>query len=140
MLKEFREFAIKGNALDLAVGVIIGAAFGAVVNSLVTDVIMPPIGMGTGGVDFKDHFIALNGQTYASLAVAKSAGAPVLAWGNFVNTVLNFLIVAFAVFLLVKQINRFRGPAEVTTKSCPYCTNAIPLKATRCPLCTSQIA
>jgi large conductance mechanosensitive channel len=139
MLKDFREFAIKGNAMDLAVGVIIGAAFGAVVNSLVTDVIMPPIGMATGGVDFKDHFVSLNGQAYASLAAAKAAGAPVLAYGNFINTILNFLIVAFAVYLLVKQMNRFRGPAEVTTKSCPYCTNVIPLKATRCPLCTSEI-
>jgi large conductance mechanosensitive channel len=140
MLKEFREFAIKGNALDLAVGVIIGAAFGAVVNSLVNDIIMPPIGRATGGVDFKDLFVVLNGQSYPSLAAAKAAGAPVLAWGNFVNTVLNFLIVAFAVFLLVKQVNRFRGPAEVTTKNCPYCTNAIPLKATRCPQCTSEVA
>jgi large conductance mechanosensitive channel len=140
MLKAFREFAIKGNAMDLAVGVIIGVAFGAVVTSLVNDVIMPPVGMATGGIDFKDHFLALNGQTYASLAAAKAAGAPVLAWGNFVNTVLNFLIVSFAVFLLVKQVSRFRGPAEVTTKNCPYCTNAIPLQATRCPLCTSQIA
>jgi large conductance mechanosensitive channel len=140
MLKAFREFAIKGNAMDLAVGVIIGAAFGAVVTSLVTDIIMPPIGMATGGVDFKDQFVALNGQSYPSLAVAKQAGAPVLAWGNFVNTVLNFLIVAFAVFLLVKQVNRFRGPAEVTTKNCPFCTNAIPLHAKRCPLCTSELA
>ena len=140
MLKDFREFAIKGNALDLAVGVIIGVAFGAVVNSLVNDLIMPPIGMATGGVDFKDLFVALNGQSYPSLAAAKQAGAPVLAWGNFANTVLNFLIVAFAVFLLVKQINRFRGPAEVTTKNCPFCTNAIPLQASRCPLCTSQLA
>jgi large conductance mechanosensitive channel len=139
VLKDFREFAIKGNAMDLAVGVIIGAAFGAVVNSLVTDVIMPPVGMATGGVDFKDHFVSLNGQAYASLAAAKAAGAPVLAYGNFINTILNFLIVAFAVYMLVKQINRFRGPAEVTTKSCPYCTNAIPLKATRCPLCTSEV-
>jgi large conductance mechanosensitive channel len=139
MMKEFREFAIKGNAMDLAVGVIIGVAFGAVVTSLVNDVIMPPIGLVTGGVDFKDHFVALNGQTYASLAAAKTAGAPVLAYGNFINTILNFLIVAFAVFLLVKQLNRFRGPAEVTTKNCPYCTNAIPLKATRCPLCTSDV-
>jgi large conductance mechanosensitive channel len=139
MLKGFREFAIKGNAVDLAVGVIIGAAFGAVVNSLVTDVIMPPIGMATGGVDFKDHFVSLNGQSYASLAAAKAAGAPVLAYGNFINTILNFLIVGFAVYLLVKQVNRFRGPAEVTTRDCPYCTNAIPLKATRCPLCTSEL-
>ncbi len=142
MLKEFKEFAIKGNAFDLAVGVIIGAAFGSIVSSLVNDVLMPPLGMVTGRLDFKDLFIALNGQTYASLAVAKQAGAPVIAYGAFINTIINFLLVAFAVFLLVKQINRLRRPGAApppSTRECPYCASAIPIKATRCPQCTSDL-
>ena len=144
MFKEFKEFAMKGNVVDLAVGVIIGAAFGAIINSLVNDVIMPPIGLLLGNVDFKDLFVALNGQTYPSLAAAKAAGAPVLAYGVFLNTIFNFLIVAFAIFLLVKQVNRFRAPAPAppppATKDCPRCAMAIPVAASRCPHCTSELA
>jgi large conductance mechanosensitive channel len=144
MLKEFREFAVKGNALDLAVGVIIGAAFGAIVTSLVNDIMMPPIGLLAGGLDFKDYFVALNGQTYASLAVAKAAGAPVIAYGQFINTVINFLIVAFAIFLVVKQVNRLRRPAAAppppAMKDCQYCLSSIPAKAVRCPHCTSDVS
>jgi large conductance mechanosensitive channel len=145
MLKEFKEFAMKGNMLDLAVGVILGAAFGAIVASLVSDVLMPPIGLLLGGLDFKDLFVALNGQTYASLAKAKEAGAPVLAYGQFLNTVVNFLIVAFVIFLLVKQMNRLRREepavaAAPSTKDCPQCLMAIPIKARRCGHCTSELS
>ena len=142
MFKEFREFAMRGNVVDLAVGVIIGAAFGGIVTSLVNDIIMPPIGLLLGGIDFKDFFIALNGQSYPTLAAAKAAAAPVIAYGSFLNTVINFLIVAFAIFLLIKQVNRFNRPAPAaaaTTKDCPFCMTAIPLKATRCPNCTSEL-
>jgi large conductance mechanosensitive channel len=143
VLKEFKEFAMRGNVVDLAVGVIIGAAFGTIVTSLVNDIIMPPIGLALGGLDFKDLFIALNGQTYPTLAAAKTAGAPVIAYGSFLNTVVNFLIIAFAIFLLVKQVNRFNKPAPAAapvTKECPFCISAIPLKATRCPACTSELS
>ena len=143
MIKEFKEFIMRGNVLDLAVAVIIGAAFGAVVTSLVSDVIMPPIGLMTGGMDFKDMFIALNNQSYPNLAAAKTAGAPVIAYGAFLNTVINFVIVAFAIFLLVKQVNRFKKPAPApapSTKDCPRCTMSIPLKAMRCPQCTSELS
>jgi len=141
MFKEFKAFAMRGNVLDLAVGVIIGAAFGAIVNSLVGDIIMPPIGRVMGNVDFKDLFIPLDGKTYESLAVAKMAGAPVIAYGSFLNTVINFVIVAFAIFLLVKQVNRFSAPAPAAaiTKDCPYCGMSIPIKATRCGHCTSDL-
>ena len=142
MLKEFKAFAMRGNVMDLAVGVIIGAAFGAVVTSLVGDIIMPPIGMVMGNVDFKDLFLALNGVAYKSLAEAKAAGAPVNAYGNFINTVINFLIVSFAIFLVIKQVNRFNKPAPVaavTTKECRFCGMNIPLKAVRCPECTSDL-
>ena len=140
MIKEFKEFAMRGNVVDLAVGVIIGAAFGAVVNSAVNDIIMPPIGSVTGGVDFKDLFIPLDGGTYESLAAAKMAGAPVIAYGNFLNTVINFLIVAFAIFLLVKQVNRLKGPPPApTTTDCRFCGMSIPLKATKCGHCTSEL-
>jgi large conductance mechanosensitive channel len=143
MLKEFREFAVKGNAVDLAVGVIIGAAFGAVVTSLVNDIITPPIGRFTGGLDFKDLFIALNGKTYSSLAEARGAAAPVLAYGAFINTVISFLIVTAAVFLMVRQMNRLRKPAAAelptSTKECPFCGKSIPAKAIRCPDCTSDL-
>jgi len=139
MFKEFKEFAIRGNVLDLAIGVIIGLAFSAVVTSLVNDVIMPPIGLLTGGLDFKDYFLVLGDQQVASLADAKAKGVPVLAYGQFINTVINFLIVSFAIFLLVKQVNRFWRPAAPATKDCPYCLSAIPLKATRCPHCTSDV-
>ena len=143
MLKDFKEFAVRGNALDLAVAVIIGAAFGAIVTSLVNDMLMPPIGLLAGHMDFKDLFLTLNGQTYASLAAAKAAGAPVIAYGQFLNTIINFLIVAFAVFLLVKQVNRLKKPAAPAaapaTKECPYCLSTIPAKAIRCAHCTSDV-
>jgi large conductance mechanosensitive channel len=144
MFKEFREFVMRGNVLDLAIAVIIGAAFGAIVTSLVGDVLMPPIGLALGKVDFKDLFISLNGQAYATLALAKAAGAPVIAYGQFLNTVINFLIVAFVVFMVVKQSNRFKKPAPApaapSTKECGYCASTIPLKATRCPQCTSDLS
>ncbi len=142
MLREFKEFVARGNVMDLAVGVILGAAFGKIVTSLVDDVIMPPIGRALGGVDFSSLFVRLGGGTYASLAEAKAAGAPVIAYGAFLNTVIQFLIVAFVIFLLVKQVNRLRRPAAAapTSRDCPYCATAIPLKATRCPACTSQLA
>ena len=139
MLKEFREFAARGNVIDLAVGVIIGAAFGKVVTSLVTDLIMPPIGMALGRVDFSNLFVALNGATFVSLDEAKKAGAPTLNYGVFLNSCLEFLIVAFAVFLLVKQVNRLKGPAIVDTRDCPFCLSKVPLKAPRCPACTSEV-
>jgi large conductance mechanosensitive channel len=139
MFKEFRDFAARGNVIDLAVGVIIGAAFGKVVSSLVTDLIMPPIGMALGRVDFSSLFVALNGATFASLDEAKKAGAPTLNYGLFLNTCLEFLIVAFAVFLLVKQVNRLKGPVVVDTRDCPFCLSKVPIKATRCPACTSEV-
>ena len=137
MLKEFREFAARGNVIDLAVGVIIGAAFGKVVTSVVNDLIMPPIGMALGRVDFSNLFIALDGGTYTT--IAEAAGRPTLNYGKFLNTVIEFLIVAFAVFLLVKQVNRLKGPVVVDTRDCPFCVSKIPLKATRCPACTSEV-
>jgi large conductance mechanosensitive channel len=143
MLKEFKEFAVRGNVVDLAVGVIIGGAFGKIVSSLVDDIIMPPLGMMIGRVDFTNLFIDLSGKNYESLAQAKEAGAATINYGLFLNNVLSFLLVAFAVFLLVKQINRIRRgdekPAEATTKECPYCLSPIPIKATRCPHCTSDL-
>jgi large conductance mechanosensitive channel len=143
MLKEFREFAARGNVIDLAVGVIIGAAFGKIVTSLVNDVIMPPIGMALGRVDFTSLFLALDGGSYESVAAAKAAGAPTINYGIFLNTILEFLIVAFAVFLLVRQINRLKkAPAtapEEPPRDCPFCISRIPLKATRCPFCTSEL-
>jgi large conductance mechanosensitive channel len=143
MLKEFRDFAMRGNVIDMAVGIIIGAAFGGIVTSLVNDVIMPPIGLALGAVDFSDLFINLSGTDYPSLAAAKEAGAPVIAYGAFINTVINFIIVAFAIFIVIKQLNRLKRPApaaDPTTKDCPRCATAIPLKATRCPNCTSELA
>jgi large conductance mechanosensitive channel len=148
MLKEFREFAMRGNVIDMAVGIIIGAAFGTIVNSLVQDVIMPPIGLLLGHVDFSNIFIVLRegkvAGPYASVAIAKSAGAVTMNIGVFVNTIISFLIVAFAVFLLVKTINRLRRQEEApppapTTKECSYCFSIIPIKATRCPQCTSEL-
>jgi large conductance mechanosensitive channel len=147
ILKEFREFAVRGSVVDLAVGVIIGAAFGTVVKSLVDDVLMPPIGLALGGVDFKDFFLTLrNGAEagpYPTLAAAQAAGAVTINWGQFVNNVITFVIVALAVFLLVRAINRLhRRPAEPgapTTKDCAYCRMPIPALATRCPNCTSDL-
>ena len=141
MLKEFKEFAVRGNVLDLAIGLVIGAAFGKIVTSLVNDVLMPPIGLIVGRMDFKDLFVNLSARAYPSLTQAKAAGAPVIAYGNFLNTIFEFLIVAFAVFLLVRQVNRMR-PKPVptpTTKECAYCMSIIPIAATRCPHCTSEL-
>ncbi len=141
MLKDFKEFAIRGNVIDLAIAVIIGAAFGAIVSSLINDVLMPPLGLALGHVDFKDLFYSLNGQTYASLTAAKAAGAPVIAYGQFINTITNFLVIAFVVFLIVKQVNRLKAPAPAAplTKECPYCASNIPVKAVRCPQCISDL-
>lgn len=144
MLKEFKEFAMRGNVLDMAVGVIIGAAFGKIVSSLVEDVIMPPISRLLGPVDFKDLFINLSGKSYETLKAAKDAGVATLNYGLFLNTVINFLIVAFAVFLLVRQVNRWTkkpaAPASPTTKDCPQCAMPIPIAAKRCGHCTAQLA
>ncbi len=149
MLKEFKEFAMRGNVVDMAVGIIIGGAFATIVKSLVADVIMPPIGLLLGGVDFTDLFIMLKeGSTaapYATLAAAQEAGAVVISYGVFINAVISFLIVAFAVFLLIRSINRLRReedapPAEPTTKDCQFCFSSVSIKATRCPHCTSEIA
>jgi large conductance mechanosensitive channel len=148
MLKEFKEFAVKGNVVDMAVGIIIGAAFGTIVKSLVDDVIMPPIGLILGKVDFSNLFLILKeGATagpYATPALAKAAGATVLSYGVFLNAIVYFMIVAFAVFLLVKGINKLKrqeaaAPAVPTTKDCPFCFSAIPIKATKCPHCTSSL-
>ena len=148
MLKEFKEFAMRGNVVDMAVGIIIGAAFGTIVNSLVQDVIMPPIGMLLGNIDFSNLFLVLkDGKVagpYATVAVAKAAGAVSMNIGIFINTVISFVIVAFAVFLLVKTVNKLKRQKEVppavpTTKECTYCLSTIPIKATRCPNCTSEL-
>jgi len=143
MLKEFKEFAMRGNVLDMAVGIIIGAAFGRIITSLVNDVIMPPIGVVLGRADFSNLFLNLSGKPYDTLAAAKAAGAATVNYGVFLNTVIDFLIVAFVIFLLVRQINRWNKPAPSagpTTKECPYCFSSIPVKAVRCPSCTSQLA
>jgi len=144
VLKEFKEFAMRGNVVDLAVGVIIGAAFGKIVSSLVEDVIMPPIGALLGHVDFSGLFINLSGKSYETLAAAKAAGAPTLNYGIFLNTVISFVIVAFAVFLVVHQVNRWtkkpEAPAATTTKDCPQCAMTIPIAAKRCGHCTAQLA
>jgi large conductance mechanosensitive channel len=143
MLKEFKAFVMRGNVLDLAVAVIIGAAFGAIVTSMVNDIVMPPIGLLLSGVDFKDLFISLNGQAYPTLAAAKAAAAPVIAYGLFLNAVINFLIVAFVIFLVIRTASKLQKPAPTaapTTKDCSYCFTAIPIPAKRCPNCTSQLA
>src|SRR5713101_9937931 len=143
MLKEFKQFAARGNVIDLAVGVIIGAAFGKVVSSLVSDVVMPPIGLVLGRVDFRNLYVALNGQHYASLAEAQKAGAPTINYGIFFNTIVEFLIVAFVVFLLVRQVNKWMPPPAVAPgeprRDCPYCASSIPVRARRCPFCTSEV-
>lgn len=145
MLKEFKEFAMRGNVIDLAVGVVIGAAFGKIVTSLVQDVIMPPIGLLLKGVDFSNLFITLRwDKHYDNLAAAKAAGAPTINYGIFLNNVVDFLIVAFCIFIVVRQINRWTKKPEPaaapTTKECPECAMTIPIKARRCPQCTSQLA
>jgi large conductance mechanosensitive channel len=144
MLKEFKEFAMKGNVVDLAVAVIIGAAFGKIIASLVEDIIMPVVGKLTGGIDFSNLYLPLSDKVTTGLALAdaRKLGA-VLAWGNFVTIVINFLIIAFCIFLVVKALNSMKKPAPsapATTKDCPACTMTIPIKATRCPHCTSQLA
>lgn len=144
MFAEFKKFIMRGNVLDLAIGVIIGAAFGKIVASMVNDVLMPIIGLATGKVDFSGLFVSLNGQHYDTLADAKKAAAPTINYGVFINTVIEFLIIAFVIFLIVKQVNRLMptptAPAPPPTKECPECTTAIPLAARRCPQCTAVIA
>lgn len=140
MLKEFREFAFKGNVLDLAVAVILGAAFGKVVSSFVEDVLMPPLGLLLGRVDFREMFIDLSRGGYQTLAAATEAGAPVIRYGLFLNTLISFVLVGFAVFLLVRQVNRWILKPGAGPKECPFCASMIPTKATRCPQCTSQLA
>lgn len=144
MLREFKEFAMRGSVMDMAIGIILGVAFGAIVTSLVNDVLMPPIGLVLGGVDFTDLFIQLGEGSYASLAEAQEAGAPVIAYGAFLNKVIGFLIVAFVIFLVVKQLNRLKREkeaptAEPTEKTCPHCATSIPIAAKKCPHCTSQL-
>jgi len=144
MLKEFKEFAMRGNVVDLAVGVIIGAAFGKIVSSLVDDILMPPLGKLIGHVDFKELFLSLDGKSYDTLEAAKAAHAVTLNYGVFMNTIVNFLIVAFCVFLVVQQMNRLmkkpEAPAAPTTKDCPQCAMSIPIAARRCGHCTTQLA
>jgi large conductance mechanosensitive channel len=143
MFKEFKEFAMRGNVLDMAVGIIIGGAFGKIITSLVSDIMMPPLGLLLGKVDFSSLFVNLSGESYPSLVEAQKAGAATLNYGLFINTVINFLIVAFAVFLLIRQFNRLTKPKEVpaapTTRDCPFCLTTIPLKASRCAACTSEL-
>jgi len=147
MFREFKEFAMRGNAVDMAVGIVIGAAFGGIVNSFVSDVIMPPIGLVLGSVDFSSLFLVLKegkvAGPYESLVVAKAAGAVTLNYGVFFNTIISFLIISFAVFLLIRNINRMKkkeeAPAVPATKECPYCLSAVPVKAVRCPHCTSEL-
>ena len=142
MFKEFKEFAMRGNVLDMAIGIVIGAAFGRIITSLVNDILMPPIGLLLGKVDFSTLFLNISGKSYATLAEAKVAGAATINYGMFLNTVIDFLIVALVIFLMVRQINRWKKPEPApapSTKDCPYCFSAIPVKATRCPDCTSEL-
>jgi large conductance mechanosensitive channel len=144
MFKEFKEFAMRGNVIDMAVGIIIGAAFGKIVTSLVTDVLMPPIGFLLGKMDFSNLFINLSDKTYASLTEAKAAGGVTIAYGVFLNTIIDFVIVAFVLFLVIRQMNRLKRVEQVpppapATKECPFCITSIPIKAVRCPNCTSEL-
>ena len=144
MWKEFKDFAVKGDVLDLAVAVILGAAFGKVVSSFVSDVLMPPLGMALGNVNFGDLFLDLSGKGFATLEEAKKAGAPTLNYGLFLQSIIDFLLVAFPVFLLIRSVTRLKkkdepAPAAPNTKECPYCISTIPVKATRCPNCTSEL-
>ena len=142
MIKEFKEFIRKGSVIDLAVGFVMGAVFGKVASSFINDVVMPPVGLLLGKVDFSSLYINLSGQAFESLAKAKEAGAPVIAYGVFLNAVIEFLIVALAIFIVIRQINKLKSkpaPASPTTKECPYCLSTVPLKAVRCPNCTSEI-
>jgi len=143
MFKEFKEFIMRGNVLDMAIGIIIGAAFGKIVSSFVNDLLMPPLGRLLGGVDFSNLFIDLSGKSYETLAAAKAAGAATINYGIFINAVLDFVIVAAAIFLLIKSVNRFKkaeAPAAATTKDCPFCCTAIPIAAKKCGHCTSELA
>ncbi len=143
MFKEFKEFAMKGNVLDMAVGIIIGAAFGKIITSFVSDILTPPLGLLLGKANFSSLFINLSGESYPSIEAAKAAGAATLNYGIFIQAVIDFLIVAFAIFLVIKQVNRFRREAPAaapTTKECPFCASAIPIPAKRCPHCTSQLS
>jgi large conductance mechanosensitive channel len=142
MLKEFKEFIMRGNVLDLAIAVVIGAAFGKIIASLVDDIIMPPIGLALGNVDFANLFVNLSGKDYPSVAAAKAAGAATLNYGIFFNTIFSFLIIAFVIFLLIRSYSKMQKPKLApapTTKDCPYCLSAIPIKATRCAHCTSEL-
>jgi len=141
-ISEFKDFAMKGNVLDMAVGIIIGVAFGGIINSLVKDVIMPPIGMIMGGTNFADLFIVLDGKTYASLAAAQAAAAPTINYGLFINAIINFLIVALAIFMLIRQVNAAKkkpAPPEPNSKECPFCKESIPKAAVKCSHCTSDL-
>jgi large conductance mechanosensitive channel len=148
MFKEFKEFAMRGNVVDMAVGIVVGAAFGTIINSFVADVIMPPIGLILGNVDFSGMFIVLKegkvAGPYQTIAAAKAAGAVTLNYGVFINTIISFLIIAFSVFIVIRNVNRLKRkeeatPALPTTKECPYCMSVIPIKAVRCPQCTSEL-
>ena len=142
MYKEFKEFVMRGNVVDLAIGVVIGAAFGKIVTSFVEDILMPPIGLALGRVDFSNLFVNLSGKDYPSIAAAKAAGAATLNYGIFINNIINFLIIAFVIFLLIRQINRMQRPEPATapaTKDCPHCLSAVPVKATKCAHCTSEL-
>jgi large conductance mechanosensitive channel len=145
MLKEFKEFAMRGNVVDMAVGIIIGGAFGKIVSSMVNDMLMPPIGKAMGGVNFSDLFVVLGGGDYTSLKAAKDAGAAVIAYGQFINVIIDFIIVAFCIFLLIKAMNAMKkkpAPTPATgpiSKDCPYCLSTIPIKATRCAHCTAEL-
>jgi large conductance mechanosensitive channel len=141
MIREFKEFAMRGSMLDLAIGIVLGAAFGRIITSLVNDILMPPIGLALGGLDFASLFIALKGGPYPSVAAAKAAGAPTINYGIFLNTVVDFVLVAAVLFLVIKQVNRMRRQPDVTptTKPCPFCLSTVPLKAVRCPYCTSDL-
>ena len=144
MLKEFKAFAMRGNVLDMAIGVILGGAFGRIISSLVGDVLMPPIGLLLGRVDFSSLFVNLSGASFPSVAAAKAAGAPTLNYGLFLQAIVDFVIVGFVIFLLVRQVNRWTRPATApaapTTRDCPYCLSAIPIKATRCAHCTADVS
>jgi large conductance mechanosensitive channel len=143
MFSDFKEFAMRGNVVDLAVGFVLGAAFGKITTSLVNDVLMPPIGLLLGQVDFSSLYLNLSEKTFPSLAAARTAGAPIVAYGSFINTIIDFVIVAFAMFILVGQMNRLVGPASTppapADKECPYCRSRIPLEATKCAQCTSEL-
>lgn len=139
MLKEFKEFVMRGNVMDMAVGIIIGAAFGKIVTSFVSDVLMPPIGLLLGKVDFSNLFINLSSTHFDTLKAAKEAGAPTINYGVFLGTVIDFIIVAFAIFMVIRQINRMNRTPEATTKDCTFCASSIPVKAVRCPHCTSEL-